>query len=129
MFTVVEAISKDNGPVCPLAGASVLALSAPKAVVLERSAPFSFALWSNDRFTPDPFTPETTLNFEVPETAQVRLAIYDVLGREVRVLHGGVLAAGNHEVVFDASGLLSGTYEVRLVTPAGSFVGRMQVVK
>ncbi len=37
--------------------------------------------------------------------------------------------AGTHEVVFEASGLPSGTYLVRLVTPAGSFVQTMQLMK
>ncbi len=55
--------------------------------------------------------------------------VYDVLGREVRLLVDGVREAGMHEVLFEASGLPSGTYLVRLVTPAGSFVQTMQLVK
>ena len=59
----------------------------------------------------------------------VRLVIYDVLGRQVRVLVDGTREAGTHEVVFEAGNLPSGTYLVRLVTPAGSFVQTMQLVK
>ena len=55
--------------------------------------------------------------------------VYDVLGRQVRVLVEGVRAAGTHEVVFDGSRLPSGTYLVRLETPQGRFVETMHLVK
>ena len=73
--------------------------------------------------------PQTTIRFRLPESAQVRLVVYDVLGRPVRVLLDGTREAGTHEVVFEASNLPSGTYLVQLVTPAGSFVQTMQLVK
>ncbi len=78
---------------------------------------------------PNPFNPQTTLRFGVPESAYVKLVVYDVLGRQVRVLVDGTRAAGTHEVVFEAGNLPSGTYLVRLVTPVGSFVQTMQLVK
>ncbi len=65
----------------------------------------------------------------MPESAYVTLVVYDVLGRQVRVLVDGTRAAGTHEVVFAASNLPSGTYLVRLETPQGSFVQTMQLVK
>ncbi|MFB3130904.1 MAG: T9SS type A sorting domain-containing protein, partial [Rhodothermales bacterium] len=92
----------------------------------ESDVPVRFVLGQN---YPNPFNPQTTIRFSVPESAQVKLAVYDVLGREVRVLVDGTREAGRHEVVFDASGLPSGTYLVRLVTPAGSFVQTMQLMK
>ncbi len=95
-------------------------------LALSSATPRSFALWGN---YPNPFNPETTLRFEVPESAYVKLVVYDVLGRQVRVLVDGTREAGTHEVVFEASGLPSGTYLVRLVTPAGSFVKTMQLMK
>ena len=65
----------------------------------------------------------------VPEPSPVRLVVYDVLSRQVRVLVDGVRDAGMHEVVFEARDLSSGTYLYRLETPAGSFVQVMQLVK
>ncbi len=65
----------------------------------------------------------------MPEASVVKLVVFDVLGREVRVLVDGVREAGTHAVVFEASSLPSGTYLVRLVTPAGSFVQTMQLMK
>ncbi len=97
-----------------------------EAVQAAEELPEAFALFGA---YPNPFNPQTTIRFSVPESAQVRLLVYDVLGRQVRVLVDGTREAGTHEVVFEASGLPSGTYLVRLVTPAGSFVQTMQLVK
>ena len=99
------------------AGADVAEVAGvPEAYVLEANYP-------------SPFNPQTTIRFGMPESAQVRLVVYDVLGRPVRVLVDGTREAGTHEVVFEASDLPSGTYLVRLVTPAGSFVQTMQLMK
>ncbi|MCH8959770.1 MAG: T9SS type A sorting domain-containing protein, partial [Bacteroidetes bacterium] len=78
---------------------------------------------------PNPFNPTTTIRFSVPEASPVRLVVYDVLGRQVRVLVDGTVSAGMHEVVFEAGDLPSGTYLYRLETPQGSFVKMMQLVK
>ncbi len=63
---------------------------------------------------PNPTAGRTTLTFTLNERAEVRLAVYDVLGREVAVLRDNAHDAGRHEVVFDASDLPSGIYLVRL---------------
>ena len=82
-----------------------------------------------DAAYPNPFNPHTTIRFGLPEPAQVRLVVYDVLGRLVRVLLDGTRVAGTHEVVFDANDLPSGTYLYRLETPQGSFVRTMLLAK
>lgn len=92
----------------------------------EAPLPTEFALKPN---YPNPFNPQTTIAFDLPVRAEVKLAIYDLLGREVRVLVEGVREAGVHEVVFEANQLPSGTYLYRLETLAGSFVQRMLLVK
>ena len=65
----------------------------------------------------------------MPASAAVRLTVYDVLGRPVRVLADGVRSSGWHEVVFEAGGLSSGLYVYRLETPQGSFQQTMLLVK
>ncbi|HYE95926.1 MAG TPA: T9SS type A sorting domain-containing protein [Rubricoccaceae bacterium] len=77
----------------------------------ETEAPTSFQL---HEAYPNPFNPATRIGFDLPEAADVRLAVYDVLGREVAVLAEGRHTAGTHEVVFDAAGLPSGVYVYRL---------------
>ncbi|MEM1042502.1 MAG: T9SS type A sorting domain-containing protein [Bacteroidota bacterium] len=63
---------------------------------------------------PNPFRSSATVPFELGEAGRVRLAVLDVLGREVAVLHEGVLAAGAHRATLDGSRLASGVYLVVL---------------
>ncbi len=59
---------------------------------------------------PNPFNPSTLIRFELRASHVARLAVYDVLGREVEVLVDGAMPAGQHSVTFDASSLSSGMY-------------------
>jgi hypothetical protein len=63
---------------------------------------------------PNPLRTTSTVPFSVNEPSHVRLAVYDVLGREVAVLADRAYGAGDYDVAFDAAGLSSGTYVVRL---------------
>ncbi|MRR08457.1 MAG: T9SS type A sorting domain-containing protein, partial [Deltaproteobacteria bacterium] len=69
---------------------------------------------------PNPFNPSTNIKYELPKSSDVKLSVYDMLGREVSVLVNERSEAGFHEVMFDASGLSSGVYLYRLT--AGGFV-------
>ncbi len=79
----------------------------------ERGAglPGDFRLMQN---YPNPFNPSTRIDFELTSTADVRLAVYDILGREVALLADGTRAAGEHSVTFEAGDLPSGVYLYRL---------------
>ena len=77
--------------------------------------PETFALHAA---APNPFAGRTALRFDLPEAADVRVVVYDLLGRAVAVLADGSMAAGRHTVPFDARGLPSGTYLVRMETDA-----------
>jgi N-acetylneuraminic acid mutarotase len=86
--------------------------------------PTWFALEQN---YPNPFNPTTVIRYGVPGTrgpglgtSNVRLVVYDLLGREVATLVDGNKPAGVHEVKCDAAGLASGVYLYRLM--AGDFV-------
>jgi hypothetical protein len=68
---------------------------------------------------PNPFNPSTTIKYELPKSSEVRLSVYDILGREVSVLVNERRDARVHEVKFDASDLSSGVYFYRL--QAGDF--------
>jgi len=95
-------------------------LAAGKAPQLAAEAspdlPREFALEAN---YPNPFNPQTTIRFALPEAVQVRLHVYDLLGREVARLIDTDMEAGRHDVVFNAQNLASGLYIYRI--QAGSF--------
>ncbi len=93
--------------------------------------PKSYQLHQN---FPNPFNPETKIRFDLPEnvrrqTANMRLVIYDVLGKEVSTLINKQLESGSYEVTWNASNYNSGIYFYKLT--AGSFTEtkKMAVVK
>lgn len=98
-------------------------VSTTTAGVDEAPVPLRFELSQN---YPNPFNPLTVIKFNVGGArdqgpgASVKLAIYDLLGREVAVLVNEPKAPGSYEVSFDGSRLASGVYYYRLM--AGSFV-------
>ncbi len=79
--------------------------------------PSTFALHQN---YPNPFNPATTITYDLPVRAKVKLVIYNLLGQEVATLVNGEQEPGRYNVKFDASGLPSGVYFYRL--EAGKFV-------
>lgn len=80
---------------------------------------------------PNPFNPETKIIFDLPESGNIKLKIYDQLGKEVASLISGFRNAGSHEVVFNAdkSGLSSGVYFYKLITEKKTFTKRMILAK
>ncbi len=78
---------------------------------------------------PNPFNPSTTIRFALPQAEQVRLAVYDMLGRELAVLVDGQRPAGWHSATFDARDLASGMYLYRLEAGAQVITQQMVLVK
>ncbi|MHB1687899.1 MAG: T9SS type A sorting domain-containing protein [Ignavibacteriaceae bacterium] len=69
---------------------------------------------------PNPFNPATTISYNLPNKSHVFLAVYDLLGRNVRTLVNEEMSAGSHRKTFDASNLPSGIYFYRI--KAGTFI-------
>ncbi len=78
---------------------------------------------------PNPFEAGTTFSFGLDVRDEVRLAVYDVLGREVAVLLDGPVEAGTHDIALDARGLASGTYIYRLTVGDVMRTGRVTLVR
>ncbi len=79
---------------------------------------------------PNPFNPETQVTLMVAVAQQVRVEVYDVVGRRVAVLHDGLLEADQlHRFVFDARRLPSGLYLYRILGERFSDVKSMTLVK
>ena len=88
--------------------------------------PAEVALWGN---YPNPFNPETTIRYVLPQAGQVHLAVYDLLGHEVAVLVDEPKPAGHHATRFDAGDLPSGAYVYRLEAQEKIVVRIMMLVK
>ena len=93
--------------------------------------PAEFVLRGN---YPNPFNPTTTIHFDLPARAEVRVAVYDLLGRQVLSLPALILEAGAaRRVAVDGASLASGTYLYRLTAQTQRTLhiatGRMVLVK
>lgn len=66
----------------------------------ERYQPVIYSLKQN---YPNPFNPITTLRYDLPERAHVKLTIYDILGRQVKIIVQDVQEPGFKSVIWDAT--------------------------
>ena len=85
--------------------------------------PESFKLYAN---YPNPFNPETTINYQLIMNGMVTLNVYDPLGREVAMLVNEERPAGTYSVQWNATGFSSGTYFYRLI--AGGFAETRKMI-
>jgi hypothetical protein len=75
---------------------------------------------------PNPCNPTAVVRYRLPGVTEVRLAVYDLLGREVALLANERIGPGDHEARFDGRGISSGIYMCRLT--AGNVVVSRRVV-
>ena len=63
---------------------------------------------------PNPFNPNTSISFTLPESGNVKLTVYNLLGQEIATLVNGVKEAGTHTIHFNTDELNSGIYIYKL---------------
>jgi hypothetical protein len=95
----------------------------PTDVKKEPEIPKKFSLYQN---YPNPFNPTTTISYDLPVRAHVKLTVYNILGQEVATLVNGEQEPGRYNVKFDANDLPSGIYFYRL--EAGKFIEQKKMI-
>ena len=98
---------------------------------ISSSVPDEFSLKQN---YPNPFNPTTTIKFEIPvdvksKTSDLKLIIYNILGREVATLVNEQLAPGTYTVDWNASSFSSGVYFYKLTTDGFNETKKMVLMK
>ena len=88
----------------------------------EAGVPLAHELHQN---YPNPFNPVTNIMFDLPQQADVRLEVFNVMGQRVATLANGMHQAGRHSVAFDASHLSSGVYLYRLQAGSVNIIRKM----
>jgi hypothetical protein len=88
--------------------------------------PTEYALYQN---YPNPFNPSTTIEFDIPERTNVKLVVYDILGREVETLIDKELEPGKYKLNFNATDLPSGVYFYTLKTQKFTKTNKMLLIK
>ncbi len=96
------------------------------SVEIDVAIPKIFALSQN---FPNPFNPETVISYELPVMSSVKLAVYDILGREVAVLVNEEKPEGAYTIQWNASKISSGMYFYRLDSGKNSLVKKLVLMK
>ncbi|MFC1583843.1 T9SS type A sorting domain-containing protein, partial [Candidatus Neomarinimicrobiota bacterium] len=96
------------------------------AVIDHPVLPVRFTLYQN---YPNPFNPITTVRYEVARRAEVKLIVFDLLGREVARLVDGQKEPGAHQITWNSREIPSGIYIARMVTPGYSKSIKMMLLK
>ena len=89
----------------------------------DSTIPNEFSLSQN---YPNPFNPSTKIKFSLPASSNVKLQVFDILGREIKTLINSFKKAGYYEVQFDASELSSGVYIYRI--QADNFISSKKMI-
>ena len=79
----------------------------------EGGIPTEFALNQN---YPNPFNPSTSIKFAVPKISNVKIAVYDIAGREIATIVDEQMNAGYYSIQWNASNIASGIYFYKLQT-------------
>ncbi len=87
----------------------------PKTLVLEQNYP-------------NPFSQSTSIRYKMPDAGAVRIAVYNALGQQVRLLEDGFQASGEHVVTLNADSLPSGLYLYRLEAGGQTLTKRLLIV-
>jgi len=98
----------------------------PTGIQQEKTVPQTFELSQN---YPNPFNPTTTISFSVPKGSNVKIIIYDAVGREVKTLVNSYYAMGHYNVEWSANSFASGVYFYRLVAGNFNMVKKMILLK
>jgi hypothetical protein len=95
-------------------------------VVAVTVIPAQFELAQN---YPNPFNPSTTIRFSLPQSAQIKLNVYNLLGQQIATIAEGLFEQGFHKVEFNASDLPSGAYIYRIESSEFVQVKKMVLIK
>jgi photosystem II stability/assembly factor-like uncharacterized protein len=87
-----------------------------KELTVDINNPMKYYLSQN---YPNPFNPTTKINFELPEQTNVKIMLYDIIGRDLKTLINKKLDAGFYTIPLKSDNLSSGVYFYRMTTSEG----------
>ena len=107
-------------------GYAQLGVAGGTAVKAQSSVANTYKLEQN---YPNPFNPTTNITFELAKSDNVKLTVYNILGKQVAVLMNKQQTAGSHTVQFDATNFASGVYIYKLEAGGKTFAKKMMLLK
>lgn len=97
-----------------------------KIVEVDVVSPAKFELAQN---YPNPFNPNTSISFTIPQSGNVKLSVYNLLGQEITTLVNEYKEAGTHNIKFNAANLNSGVYLYKLESNGLTLTKKMTLLK
>lgn len=94
-----------------------------KEIEVELNPPLEFLLEQN---YPNPFNPSTKIKYSIPQSSNVMIKVYDILGNEIETLVNEEKPVGSYDVKWNAVNLPSGVYFYQI--KAGSFTGTKKMI-
>lgn len=93
---------------------------------ISTQVPESYSLSQN---YPNPFNPSTNIKFEIPKSSDVKIAVYDLSGKEIETIVNEHLQPGTYQAVWDASKYSSGVYFYSLISGDFKNTKKMVLIK
>jgi hypothetical protein len=78
---------------------------------------------------PNPFNPSTTFNFNLPVASNLKISLFDLNGKLIKVLENGYKTSGYHEIRINAADLTSGIYYCNFETDENIVTRKMILLK
>jgi len=124
VYTLTVTAKGPNGT--PVHQRTVTVTTSTTSSINTEEVPVSFKLEQN---YPNPFNPVTKIGYSLPKISDVKITVYNVLGKEIVSFYNEQQAPGNHFVLFNANSLTTGVYYYKI--QAGSFteVKKMTLLK
>jgi photosystem II stability/assembly factor-like uncharacterized protein len=87
------------------------------------------SVYSLEQNYPNPFNPVTNIHVDIPKSSNVKLAVFDMLGRELEVLLNRDLQAGSYKVTWNGAKYSSGIYFYKIISSDFTATKKMILVK
>ncbi len=119
------AIDLDGYIFCGTGGGVFKSIQSTTSVGEERAAPNSNFIFLSQN-CPNPFNPNTKIEYSIPQISQVQIKVFDVLGNDIETLVNDEKPAGTYELTWNAANLPSGVYFYRI--KAGDFIQTKKMI-
>ena len=93
---------------------------------LNVASPTTFSL--SDAY-PNPFNPTTSMTLNIPESGNVSVHVYNIMGQAIATLASGYMEANTYTLTWDASSMASGMYFVRMMVAEKTFTQKLLLTK
>ena len=82
-----------------------------------------------NRIFPNPFNPNTTIDYEIPDNTILKIVVYDIIGKHTNTLTNEYHTAGYHSIIWNASSFASGIYFLKMSSEKFTVTQKLVLIK